>query len=136
MTAVTYRVPSAVLTEREHVVPLDHSKPDGPKITVFSRELAHPDGLDKPYLIFQQGGPGFEATRPTAPPSGWQKRAIADYFGACLVTMGEVIQCEFSAYPNVDRWVNNVRQLSTWKQINEAHYGFVNAVKDKPFQRL
>ena len=79
MTAVTYRVPSAVLTEREHVVPLDHSKPDGPKITVFSRELAHPDGLDKPYLIFQQGGPGFEATRPTAPPSGWQKRAIADY---------------------------------------------------------
>ena len=79
MTAVTYRAPGAVLTEREHVVPLDHAKPDGPKITVFSRELAHPDGLDRPYLIFQQGGPGFEATRPTAPPSGWQKRAIADY---------------------------------------------------------
>ena len=46
---------------------------------MFSRELAAPDGLDRPYLIFQQGGPGGEATRPTAPPSGWQKRAIADY---------------------------------------------------------
>jgi pimeloyl-ACP methyl ester carboxylesterase len=79
MNAVAYRVPGAVLTEREHDVPLDHSKPDGPMITVFSRELADPEGLDKPYLIFQQGGPGFEATRPTAPPSGWQKRAIADY---------------------------------------------------------
>jgi pimeloyl-ACP methyl ester carboxylesterase len=60
-------------------VPLDHARPDGQKITVFSRELAAPDGLDRPYLIFQQGGPGGEATRPTAPPSGWQKRAIADY---------------------------------------------------------
>ena len=79
MTEHTYTAPGAVLTEREHVVPLDHSKPDGQKITVFSRELAAPDGRDRPYLIFQQGGPGGEATRPTAPPSGWQKRAIADY---------------------------------------------------------
>ncbi len=79
MTAITYHVPGAILTEREHEVPLDHARPDGEKITLFSRELAAPDGLDRPYLIFQQGGPGGEATRPTAPPSGWQKRAIADY---------------------------------------------------------
>ncbi len=79
MTPVTYHVPGAVLTEREHLVPLDHAQPDGQKITIFTRELAAPDGLDRPYLIFQQGGPGGEATRPTAPPSGWQKRAIADY---------------------------------------------------------
>ncbi len=39
----------------------------------------HPDGLDRPYLVFLQGGPGFEATRPTSPPSGWMKRALADY---------------------------------------------------------
>ncbi len=79
MTELTYMAPGAVLTEREHVVPLDHARPDGPKITLFSRELAAPDGRDRPYLIFQQGGPGGEATRPTAPPSGWQKRAIEDY---------------------------------------------------------
>ena len=77
--AITYRVPGAVLTERTHSVPLDHAMPDGQKITLFTRELAAPDGLDRPYLLFLQGGPGFEATRPTAPPSGWQKRAIADY---------------------------------------------------------
>ena len=29
--------------------------------------------------MFLQGGPGFEATRPEPPPSGWQKRALADY---------------------------------------------------------
>jgi pimeloyl-ACP methyl ester carboxylesterase len=79
MTEVAYTAPGAILIEREHTVPLDHANPDGEKITVFSRELAAPDGRDRPYLIFQQGGPGGEATRPTAPPSGWQKRAIADY---------------------------------------------------------
>jgi pimeloyl-ACP methyl ester carboxylesterase len=75
----TYRVEGAVLTEREHVVPLDHANPAGPKISVFTREMASPDGLDKPYLLFLQGGPGFEATRPDPPPVGWQKRALADY---------------------------------------------------------
>ncbi|MBI3749303.1 MAG: alpha/beta fold hydrolase [Chloroflexi bacterium] len=75
----SFRVPGAILTEREHVVPLDHARPDGPTITVFTREVADPDGLDRPYLVFLQGGPGFEAARPTSPPSGWVKRAIADY---------------------------------------------------------
>jgi pimeloyl-ACP methyl ester carboxylesterase len=77
--AVTYRVPGAVLTEREHTVPLDHAKPDGGTISVFTREVAGPDDDGKPYLVFLQGGPGFEATRPISPPSGWMKRALQDY---------------------------------------------------------
>jgi pimeloyl-ACP methyl ester carboxylesterase len=77
--SVTYRVPGAILTEREHTVPLKHGGPDGRTITVFTREVAAPDGGGRPYLLFLQGGPGFEATRPTSPPSGWIKRALADY---------------------------------------------------------
>ncbi|MCI0582659.1 MAG: alpha/beta hydrolase [Chloroflexi bacterium] len=77
--ATTTRVPGAILTEREHHVPLDHARPDGPAISVFSREVADPDGTDRPYLVFLQGGPGFEATRPTSPPSLWMKRALQDY---------------------------------------------------------
>jgi len=76
----TIRVPGAILTEREHVVPLDHARSDGPTITVFTREVADPEGgASKPYLVFLQGGPGFEASRPTSPPSGWMKRALSDY---------------------------------------------------------
>jgi pimeloyl-ACP methyl ester carboxylesterase len=78
MTA-TYRLPGAILTEREHTVPLDHARPSGPSITVFTREVAAPDGVDRPYLVFLQGGPGFEAVRPTTPLTGWMKRAIQDY---------------------------------------------------------
>jgi pimeloyl-ACP methyl ester carboxylesterase len=73
------RVPGAILTEREHRVPLDHARPDGPSITVFTREVAAPGGEDRPYLVFLQGGPGFEATRPTSPPSGWMRRALTEY---------------------------------------------------------
>jgi pimeloyl-ACP methyl ester carboxylesterase len=77
--ARTYRVPGAVFTERDHIVPLDHADPDGPRISVFTREVAAPDGADRPYLLFLQGGPGYEATRPTTPPTGWMKRALVDH---------------------------------------------------------
>ena len=77
--STTYRVPGAVLTEREHSIPLNHGRPDGPRITVFTREVAAPDGATRPYLLFLQGGPGIEATRPTSPPSGWMKRGLEDY---------------------------------------------------------
>jgi pimeloyl-ACP methyl ester carboxylesterase len=77
--STTYRVPGAILTEREHSIPLDHGRPGGPTITVFTREVAAPDGGARPYLLFLQGGPGMEATRPTSPPSGWMKRALEDY---------------------------------------------------------
>ena len=77
--SVRYRVPGAILTEREHEVPLRHGAGQGERLTVFTREVAAPDGEDRPYLVFLQGGPGFEATRPTSPPSGWLKRALQDY---------------------------------------------------------
>jgi pimeloyl-ACP methyl ester carboxylesterase len=76
---VTHRVPGAILTEREHTVPLDHGDPEGPTLTVFTREVAAPGGEDRPYLVFLQGGPGFEAARPASPPTGWMARALRDY---------------------------------------------------------
>jgi pimeloyl-ACP methyl ester carboxylesterase len=75
------RVPGLVLTEHELTVPLDHANPGGEKITVFAREVAEPDGLDKPFLVYLQGGPGFEAPRPTRRPSspGWLDRALEEF---------------------------------------------------------
>ena len=70
-----------VLTEHEISVPLDHARPDGEQITVFAREVAEPEGADKPFLVFLQGGPGFEASRPTGVPRGpgWLDRALQDF---------------------------------------------------------
>ena len=61
--------------------------------------------------------------------------SIADYFGAGLVTLGEVIRFDYNPYPNVQRWIGNVKKLKCWPQVNEVFYGFCEAVKDKPFER-
>jgi glutathione S-transferase len=58
---------------------------------------------------------------------------IADYFGIGLLTLGEIVRCDFSKYPNIQRWVGNMKQLKSWPKINEVFYGFQSAVKDQPF---
>jgi pimeloyl-ACP methyl ester carboxylesterase len=43
--------------------------------------VADPDGRDRPFLLFLQGGPGQEADRPTRGPTSpaWLDRALQDY---------------------------------------------------------
>ena len=61
------------------------------------------------------------------------KITIADYFGISLVTLGEVIKCDFSKYPNITRWVGNMKKLKSWDKINEVFYSVAGSVKDKQF---
>jgi glutathione S-transferase len=58
---------------------------------------------------------------------------IADYFGVCLLTLGEVTRCDWSKYPNVKRWVDTMKQLPSWGKVNEALYGYAGYVKDQQF---
>jgi pimeloyl-ACP methyl ester carboxylesterase len=78
---LSHSLAGLVLTDHELAVPLDHGRPDGEQITVFAREVAEPDGRDKPFLVYLQGGPGFEAPRPTGRPRSpaWLDRALRDY---------------------------------------------------------
>jgi pimeloyl-ACP methyl ester carboxylesterase len=79
--ARTYQGPGVVLTEHEFAVPLDHAEPGSPEIVVFAREIADPEGRDRPLLVFFEGGPGLEPGRPTGRPPGppWLPRALRDY---------------------------------------------------------
>jgi glutathione S-transferase len=61
---------------------------------------------------------------------------IADYFGACLLTLGEIIRCDFSAYPNIQRWLAHMKRMPSWPKVNEALYGFAEAVKDQKFDAI
>ena len=45
---ILHRIPGAVLTEREHTVPLNHEAPDGRTHTVFTREVAAPEAPTGP----------------------------------------------------------------------------------------
>ena len=56
---------------------------------------------------------------------------------ACYITLGEVIRLDYSAYPNLGRWLANIKALPYWAKTNEAFYGhFVAPCKDTPFERL
>jgi glutathione S-transferase len=62
---------------------------------------------------------------------------IADYLGATMVLGGEVIRCDFGAYPNISRWIGKMKALKHWAKVNEAFYQYVVAPnKDKEFVRL
>jgi len=58
---------------------------------------------------------------------------IADYFGGCLITLGEVTRCDWSKYPNVKRWIDTLKQLKNWGPVNEALYGYADYVKAQQF---
>jgi glutathione S-transferase len=61
---------------------------------------------------------------------------IADYFGAALVSMGELIGCDFADYPNVRRWLGKVKELESWNKVNDVFHGFVAANKGREFARV
>lgn len=58
---------------------------------------------------------------------------IADYFGAELMSVGDVIRCDFSAYPNVARWIATMKSLPSWAGVHEVADGFAASVTDQNF---
>ncbi len=62
---------------------------------------------------------------------------LADFMGACFVTLGDVIRLDFSAYPNIARWLGDMKALPYWNSTQEVFYSqFVGAFKDRPFEGL
>lgn len=40
------------------------------------------------------------------------------------------------AYPNIERWVANMKRLPSWPKVNEVFYGFAGSVKDQTFNAI
>jgi len=142
----TYRVPGLVLTEHEFSVPLDHARPDGERITVFAREVADPDGLDRPFLVFFQGGPGSEAPRPTARPAipGWLARALPEFRVLMLDQRGTGRSTPIGQLPGMSpqeqadhlahfradsivrdaEWIRNELGVDRWSILGQSFGGF------------
>ncbi|SER65437.1 proline iminopeptidase [Propionibacterium cyclohexanicum] len=76
------RLPGLITRQVRINVPLDHRNPDDERrLEVFARLVSAPDGQDRPYLLFLQGGPGCESPRPSLAPQvpGWLARALQDF---------------------------------------------------------
>jgi len=50
---------------------------------------------------------------------------IADYLGSVMVLAGECVACNFNAYPNITRWMNNMKALKHWSKVNEVFYSYM-----------
>lgn len=61
---------------------------------------------------------------------------IADYFGASILTLGEVIGCQYSEYPNIRRWFGNMKAVPSWPKVNKPFYDWVESVKNASFERI
>jgi glutathione S-transferase len=62
---------------------------------------------------------------------------IADYFGAIMVLGGESIGANFSAYPNISRWLGRMKALRSWASVNAVFYQYmVDPNKGKSFVGL
>ena len=142
----TVRAPGLVLTEHEFAVPLDHDRPDGERITVFAREVADPDGRDRPFLVYFQGGPGSEAPRPTRRPSApaWLDRALGEFRVLMLDQRGTgrstpvgalagrtpQEQAEYLAYFRADsivrdaEWIRRELGVERWSVLGQSFGGF------------
>jgi len=62
---------------------------------------------------------------------------IADYLGAHMVIGGDATGCDLRGYPNITRWLGNMKALRNWDKVNEAYYKYVvEPNTGKPFERI
>jgi len=61
---------------------------------------------------------------------------IADYFAAPFVALGDMIRCDYAAYPNVKRWLSAMKALPSWRKTNEAIDGYAASLKDAQFETI
>lgn len=54
---------------------------------------------------------------------------LADYLGAAFVTIGDAAAYDFSPYPNIRRWLANMRSLQHWDATYAVFNGFVASLQ-------
>lgn len=54
---------------------------------------------------------------------------IADYLASGMVSVGELIGCTFSAYPNIVAWYDRIKALPNWQSANAGLYEWAKFVQ-------
>ena len=61
---------------------------------------------------------------------------LADYLGAAYVTAGEAVRCQFSDYPNVSRWLANMKKGKNWEKVNKPFYDLAASLKGMALEAI
>ena len=57
---------------------------------------------------------------------------IADFYAASFVALGEITGSDYAAYPNIRRWLDRMKALPSWKQVNATIDGYAASLKGSP----
>ncbi|KAG9155868.1 hypothetical protein Leryth_004117 [Lithospermum erythrorhizon] len=127
-----YSVPDLRLRDHKFNVPLDYSVDfkSSQKITIFAREVVSVGKEERsmPYLLYLQGGPGFECPRPTEA-SGWISRACEEYRVILMDQRGTGLSTPLTP--------SSMSQLKSAENLVEylKHFRADNIVRDAEFIR-
>ena len=61
---------------------------------------------------------------------------IADFHGASILSLGELVRCCLDPYPEVATWYGRIRDLESWSSVNHAFEGFAASLGDQSFVGL
>jgi glutathione S-transferase len=61
---------------------------------------------------------------------------IADYLASGIVSMGELIGCDFSPWPHVHRWYQRIQALPNWRSSNAGLYQWAQYTKGPEYVRV
>ncbi|KAG5626657.1 hypothetical protein H5410_011875 [Solanum commersonii] len=127
-----YSVPDLRLRDHRFIVPLDYSidRCSSTKITVFAREVVAVGKEEQslPYLLYLQGGPGFECPRPTEA-GGWISRACEEYRIVLMDQRGTGLSTPLT--PSSMSQVKSAEDLANYLR----HFRADNIVHDAEFIR-
>ena len=57
---------------------------------------------------------------------------IADYHACSYVALAELTGTDYSAYPNVKKWLDRMKALKSWQSVYQVVDGFAASLKGKP----
>lgn len=58
---------------------------------------------------------------------------IADYFGAAIIGVAEVVRFDLAPWPNVAAWYARMKKLSHWDEVGSVIAGYAESVKGQQF---
>ncbi|PQM37056.1 uncharacterized protein Pyn_03155 [Prunus yedoensis var. nudiflora] len=128
-----FSVPELRLRDHRFTVPLDYSVglKASSKISIFAREVVSVGKEEQPlpYLLYLQGGPGFEAPRPTEP-SGWIRKACEEFRVILMDQRGTGLSTPLTA--------SSMSQLKSEVDLADylKHFRADNIVNDAEFIRV
>jgi len=62
--------------------------------------------------------------------------SLADFFGAPILGQFDLIHTSLARFPNVARWMGNMRKLKTWNAVHHVHEGYAASLANRNFVKL